>query len=77
MAKYNAKVGETVYTVQKSQFSISFNKYEIVKVYKDSPYLERNNRAIGRDESGLNIQLWLVDCFSESAIEKKKQALGM
>jgi len=76
MAKYNAQVGETVYTFTSTNYGTIVQEFKIAQVYKSSPSLKRNNKAIGTLR-GVPVVLFLVDCFSEAEALKKRRELGL
>lgn len=75
MARYGAKVDETIYTMSEKYYG-DFNAYTVVRVFKDSPSLTQNNVAIARNESGLEVRLYLADCFSEKQMLQFKERNG-
>ena len=78
MAKYNAQVGETVYTFTSTNYDIVVDAFVIVKTYKSSPSIKRDNKAHARHAAnGLVFTLSLVDCFSEAEMLEKKKALEL
>lgn len=78
MAKYNAQAGETVYTITVDNYATTITEFVIVKTYKSSPSMKRDNKAHARHAAnGLVFTLSLVDCFSEAEIVEKKKSLGL
>lgn len=75
MARYGAKVDETIYTMNQKYYG-DFDAWTVVKVGKDSPSLAQNNVAIGRNADGLEVRLYLVDCFSEKQMLQFKEKNG-
>jgi hypothetical protein len=76
MARYNAQVGETVYTFTSTNYGTTVQEFKITQVYKSSPSLKRNNRAIGTLR-GVPVVISLVDCFSEAEALEKRRELGL
>lgn len=72
MARYGAKVNETIYTMNNTYYG-DFDEYVVLSVFKDSPSLTQNNVAIARNKNGLEVRLYLVDCFSEKQMLKFKE----
>ncbi len=76
MARYNAEIGETVYTFTTTNYETVVREFKIAQVFKSSPNLKRNNKAIATHR-GLPFTISLVDCFSEAEALEKRRQLGL